>query len=85
MAKKIEKKEKEVKTKKPANVKKLKKEKKAKESFAKGIKKEMKLVKWPTSKELIKYTIATIVFCIILIIFFQFLDVILAFIKGMFA
>ena len=77
--------EKEVKTKKPANVKKLKKEKIAKESFAKGIKKEMKLVKWPTSKELIKYTIATIVFCIILIIFFQFLDVILAFIKGMFA
>ncbi len=73
--------------KKEKEVKKAKKEKKNKNtngSFFKNVKKEMKLVKWPSSKELIKYTIATIIFCIVLVIFFQFLDVILAFIKGMF-
>ena len=73
--------------KKEKEVKKAKKEKKNKNtngSFFKNVKKEMKLVKLPSSKELIKYTIATIIFCIVLVIFFQFLDVILAFIKGMF-
>lgn len=58
--------------------------KKNKESFMKGLKKELKLVKWPSMKELVKYTGATIILCIILVIFFQCLDIILAFIKGLF-
>ena len=71
---------------KKKNVKKVKKEKKAKnkESFFKNLKKEISMVKWPDGKDLIKYTIATIVMCVILVLFFQFLDVILAYIKEFF-
>ncbi len=71
---------------KKKNVKKVKKEKKTKnkESFFKNLKKEISMVKWPDGKDLIKYTIATIVMCIILVLFFQFLDVILAYIKEFF-
>ena len=61
-----------------------KKTKEKKESYVKGIKKELKLVKWPDAKEIVKYTIATIVFCIILVAFFELLNVILAYIKGLF-
>ena len=71
---------------KKKNVKKVKKEKKTKnkESFFKNLKKEISMVKWPDGKDLIKYTIATIVMCVILVLFFQFLDVILAYIKEFF-
>ncbi len=75
--------EKEKKTKKVKKAKNNKKEVK-KEGFFKGIRNELKLVKWPTFKEILKYTIATIIFCIILIIFFQILDLILAYVKGLF-
>lgn len=78
------KKEKETKVKKVNKTKKDKKEKVAKEGYVKGVKKELKMVKWPTVKEIVKYTGATIIFCIILIVFFQCLDIILAYIKGMF-
>ncbi len=62
-----------------------KKEKKVKkEGFFAGVKKELKLVKWPTAKEIIKYTIATIVFCAILVGFFELLNLLMAFIKGLF-
>lgn len=44
--------------------------KKPKEGFFKGIKKEMSLVKWPTGKEVVKNTIATVVFCLIICAFF---------------
>lgn len=77
---------KEKKTKLAKNTKKTndKKPKVKKESFIKGIKKELKLVKWPDAKEIVKYTIATIVFCVILVAFFELLNVILAYIKGLF-
>ncbi len=72
-------------------VKELKKEKAKKvkkvknnESFFKSLKKEVGNVKWPSGKEIVKYTIATIVLCVILVLFFQFLDVILAYIKEFF-
>lgn len=91
-AKKVKSANKDVKEKKAKlakNTKKVKdkkpKEKKVKkESYVKGIKKELKLVKWPDAKEIVKYTIATIVFCIILVAFFELLNVILAYIKGLF-
>ena len=69
---------------KKVNEKKPKEKKNKKESYIKGVKKELKLVKWPDAKEIIKYTIATIVFCIILVVFFELLNVILAYIKGLF-
>ncbi len=66
--------------------KKVKKEKKNKtnEGFFKNLKREISMVKWPSGKDLIKYTIATVVLCIILVLFFEFLDFILAYIKELF-
>ena len=69
--------------KKVKNTKKVKKIKN-KEGFLKGLKKELGLVKWPTFKEIVKYTIATIVFCVILIAFFEVLNLVLAYIKELF-
>ncbi len=66
------------------DVKKNKKNNKKTEGNIKGIKKEMKLVKWPSFKEIIKYTIATIIFCIILIFFFEIIKLIMAYIRGLF-
>ena len=64
--------------------KKNEKKKAPKEKFLAGIKKELKLVKWPSAKDILKYTIATVIFCIILVLFFELLNIIMAFIKGMF-
>lgn len=68
------------------DTKKEKKSKKSvnKEGLFKGIKKELKLVKWPAAKDIVKYTIATVVFCIILVLFFELLNMILALVKGLF-
>jgi len=65
-------------------VKKETKKKVQKEGFFKGIKKELKVVNWPSAKEIIKYTIATIVFCIVLVAFFEVLNIIMAYVKGLF-
>ena len=79
---KKEKKEKEVKEVKKA--KEVKEESKNKQSFFHGIKMEMKKVKWPSAKEIAKYTIATIVVCLIIAGFFQLLNVLISLIKGAF-
>ena len=63
---------------------KAKKVQSKKDGGIKGIKKELKLVKWPTAKEIVKYTIATVIFCLILVAFFEILNMLLAFIKGLF-
>ena len=77
---------KEVKNKKETKkvVKKDNKKKVQKEGFFKGIKKELKAVNWPSAKEIIKYTIATVVFCIVLVAFFEVLKIIMAYVKGLF-
>ena len=54
------------------------KKKQKKDSLVKGVKQEMKKVKWPTVKEVVKYTFATLVFCVILALFFMLLNVILS-------
>lgn len=64
------------------NVKGKTKSKEKKESFVKGIKKEIKLVKWPDKQEIIKYTISTLVFCIVVALFFVLLTYLLSVIKG---
>ena len=75
---------KEQENKKKTNIKKKEKTKKNKEKFSTGMKKELKLVKWPSAKEIFKYTIATIIFCVILVAFFELLNVIMAYVKGLF-
>ena len=47
-------------------------------NFFSGVKTEFKRVKWPSRKEMVKYSIATIVFIICCSLFFYLIDVILA-------
>ena len=49
--------------------------------FLVGVKKEMKKVRWPNKKEMITYSIATIVFVVVFGIFFASLDLALTGIK----
>ena len=65
--------------------KKVEKKKVKKEPFLKSVKNEMKLVKWPTWKEVLKNTIATLVLVIIVVLFFLLLNAGLSYIKGVFA
>ena len=64
--------------------KKEKKVKEKKESFFKGVKEEMKMVRWPSFKEVLKYTLATFIMCLIFIVFFLLINLLASFIKGMF-
>ena len=76
------KKELEEKNKKKKNLKKEPKVKK--ESYMEGVTNELKKVKWPSKKEVIKYTVATIVFVVVLVAFFVLLDLGMSIIKGAF-
>lgn len=55
---------------------------KKQESFIKGVKKEIKLLKWPSKKEVLKYTISTLVFCVIVALFFVLLTYLLSLVVG---
>ena len=59
--------------KKPTKVKKA--------GFFKEVKNEMAKVKWPSKKDMIKYSIATIVFVIFFALFFYGIDLLLALLK----
>ena len=77
--------EKTVSNKEVKKVNKKKERKKVeKDGYFKLVKKEMKMVKWPTFKEVLKYTVSTIVFCVILCGIFMFLDLIMSIVKGWF-
>ena len=52
-----------------------------KESFFTGVKKEMKHVRWPLKKEMVKYSIATLSFIIFFTLFFMLTDLIIAAVK----
>ena len=51
--------------------------------FFKGVKSEWKRVKWPTKKEMIKYSVATIVLIIGCSVFFYLIDILLAFLHSL--
>lgn len=55
-----------------------------KENYIEGVSEELKKVKWPSKKEVIKYTIATITLVLILVAFFVLLDLGMSIIKGAF-
>ena len=67
------------------NTKKTKKTTNKKQGYLKQVRSEMKKVSWPEKKDVAKYTIATLTFCLIVCGFFQLLNLVLSFIKGMFA
>lgn len=56
-------------------------EKTRQESFFTGVRKEMKHVRWPLKKEMVKYSIATLSFIIFFALFFALTDFIIAGIK----
>lgn len=55
--------------------------KKPKESFFVGVKKEMKNVRWPLKKEMVKYSIAAISFIVFFGVYFTLIDLLIAAIK----
>lgn len=82
MTKKVE--EKEVRKEKKVKKTNKKEKKTSKESFFSGVKAELAKVKWPSRQEVLKYTIATVVFIIVLVVFFVLLSLFMSFIKGVF-
>jgi preprotein translocase subunit SecE len=79
----MKKKEKEVKE-KVTSKKSEKNKAKKKDNMLKGVKQEMKKVTWPSRKDVVKYTVATLVFCAVIMIFFQLLNLGLSIVKGVF-
>lgn len=72
------------KEKKKVESKKNKEKKVKKENYFVGVKSELSKVKWPTKQEVLKYTIATIIFIVVLVIFFVLLSLLMSFVKGVF-
>ena len=64
--------------------KKEKSEKKNKKSFIGSTLVEMKQMRWPTGKEVLKYSITTICLCLFFIGFFVLINLLASFIKGLF-
>lgn len=64
--------------------KKVKEKKEKKPGYLKEVKTELKKVSFPSFKDVLKYTLATLVFCGILVLFFILLNLLLSFVKGMF-
>ena len=62
--------------------KKVKKEKKP--SYLKEFRLEMKKVTFPSFKSVMKYTLATLLFCGFVVVFFLVLNLLLSVVKGMF-
>ncbi len=81
MSKKEKKVEETVKEKKVVKTTKKKKEKK--ESLFKQIQKEMKKVHFPSRKDMVKYSIATIIFVIFFAGYFYLIELVMAFIKSL--
>ena len=54
-----------------------------KESWFKGVVSEFKKVRWPNKKEMVKYSIATILFIIFFAVFFYLIDILLAFLHSL--
>lgn len=59
------------------------KDNKKKESLFKQIKKEMQKVHFPSRKDMVKYSIATIVFVIFFALYFYAIELVMAFIKSL--
>jgi preprotein translocase SecE subunit len=76
----------ELKKAKKEEKKKAKEEKKAnkKDGYFSSVGKELKKVVWPDAGEVAKYSLAVIIFCVILVLFFVGVDALASFIKGLF-
>lgn len=61
-----------------------KKEKEKKDGYFKHVSKELKKVVWPSVGDIFKYSLAVIIFCVLLCLFFVGIDLIASLIKGLF-
>jgi preprotein translocase subunit SecE len=61
-----------------------KKEKEKKDGYFKQVSKELKKVVWPSVGDIFKYSLAVIIFCVLLCLFFVGIDLIASLIKGLF-
>lgn len=68
-------------TKKNNNSKKTTKKKSGVAIFFKEVKNEVSKVKWPSKKDMVKYSLATIVFVLFFALFFYAIDAIIALLK----
>ena len=59
------------------------KDSKKQDNLFKQIKKEMQKVHFPTKKDMVKYSIATIVFVVFFAVYFYAIELIMAFIKSL--
>lgn len=50
--------------------------------FFKEVKNEVSKVKWPSKKDMVKYSVATIIFVIFFAVFFYLIDLIIALLKA---
>lgn len=57
---------------------------KVKEGYFKLLKEQLKKVILPNGKDMFKYTFSTILFIVLFVLFFQLIDVISSFVKGLF-
>ena len=55
-----------------------------KTSFFKEVKNEMSKVKWPSKKDMFKYSVATILFIIFFALFFYLIDLVMALLREVF-
>ena len=83
ISKEVEKNEKKKDTKKKDNKKKEEKPEIKKESWWHSVKAEFKKVRWPSKKEMIKYSVATIVFILFFAALFSVIELVAWLIKTM--
>ncbi len=53
--------------------------------FCHGVKSETEKVHWPNKKDMVKYSVATILFVLFCSVFFYMIDIIFAFVKSLFS
>ena len=74
----------EVKEEKNKKDKKEDKKKDKKDGYFAQVNRELKKVVWPSALDVAKYSLAVIIFCVLLCLFFIGIDLIASFIKGLF-
>lgn len=52
-------------------------------SFFKGVDKERKMVRWPSSKDMVKYSVMVLTLMVFFGLYFYLLDVLFTFLKGL--
>lgn len=83
MKKDSTKKEKKVTVKKEKNTKKKKGLFRGIKSYFKGVKKEIGRIRWTSGKDLVKYSIATIMFVLFFGVYFYLIDLVVAFVRSL--